>query len=73
MWELFRRVSLSASGKQVESEDVARIWKEPPRVRYTTATFLPLAFFSDCNSLSCAGCFILTTQLLMAYVLPSLS
>ncbi len=30
-------------------------------------------FFSGSKSLSCAGCFILTTQLLMAYVLPSSS
>lgn len=50
-------------------------------VRCTGAEFLPLAFslfffffsFSPCNSLSCAGCFILTMHLLMAYVLPSLS
>lgn len=38
----------------------------------TTVKFLPFTFFfCDYNFLSHAGCFILTTQLLMAYVLPS--
>lgn len=82
VWE-FDGVSLFAKSK------IRRVqgWRKKMERAYTCVCvcvccirvkFLPLVFFflffpCDCNSLSYAGCCILTTQLLMAYVLPSSS
>lgn len=51
-----------------EITDGARRWDEVTPVCCIGAKFLPLPLFHSAHNF--AGCFVLTTQLLMAYMLP---